>query len=464
MKNTVVPRVCFCVAPSSERGGRAPRLIGALALLCTLLGTTQRAAALSLDAGFDHGSLQSWSLSSFGNQPIVNLVGRDNFYGGGQWRWLYFRVDDALNERPVFSISDNFAGGASRLNTHPMVYSYDGETWDFFDNNGRIGGNFNFSNNTAFTGDTVHVAYAIPYSYQDSVDHTLQTLQSPWVQPTASSVGPIPGTIGFSPGGVDDLGRNIASRAIFAYRITNPATDSPNEAKRKVVITTGMHAGEVLGTHTFQGLVDWLISDDPLAAELRDVAEFYAYPTMNPDGRFAGYNRSTVDNPNQDPNGRWNPALWTNLQDIRVNGEAMIADVVATPGTVDAFVDFHSTIPSSIGDDFGFIEFEQGDNQAKWWRTLIDELQPNVRETDSTGTSWTSANFAEAFLAAQVDVTFETEFGYRRNLDYYHELGANFGRAFHADFVGVVIPEPGAAVLIVLLGTIALRRSGDQQR
>lgn len=413
--------------------------LGALGVVFAAgLGFSSPGTALTLDGDFDHGSLESWSMGGTRAVPTIDLVGRDNFYGGGQWRWLNFRVDDALGTTPLFSISDNFAGGGSRLNNHEMVYSYDGETWEFFEQNNRSSGEFNFGNSSAFVEDQVYVAYAIPYSYGKSVDHTAQVLASPWAQPTDSNVGGragFAGVIGQSPGGVDDLGRTIAPNNIYAYRITNPNNDSPTEAKRKIVITTGMHAGETLGTHTYQGLVDWLISDDPRAGVLRNEAEFFAYPTMNPDGRFAGHSRSTVENPDRDPNGFWNPSLWIGHEDIQVNGEAMINDVNSTPGGVDAFIDFHSTIPSSIGDDFGFIEFEQGDNQVGWWRNLIDNLQPNLRETDSSGSNWTSANFAEAFLGAEVDVTFETEFGYERNLDYYHQLGANFGIAFFEDFV-----------------------------
>ncbi len=396
-------------------------------------------AVIGLDANFDHGSLKSYTLTNPTTPtPTVNLVGRDNFYGGGKWRWMNFRVDNALSVRPTFRVSDNFAPDPSLLDGHAMVFSYDRVNWNYFPTNSRSGGFYSFSNTTSFTGNTVYVAYAFPYSYGDSVAHTQTVLASPWARPTAS--GNAAGVIGQSPGGTDDLGRVVAPRNIYAYRITNPATDSATIAKKKIVISTGLHAGETLGTHTYQGLVDWLISDDPRAVALRGTTEVFCYPTMNPDGRFAGNNRATVNNPNQDPNGLWNPTLWMNRQDIRKNGEAMIADRAATPGAnVDVFIDFHSTVPTG-GDDFGFIEYEQGDNLAPFW-VKLKQLQPNIQDTDSTGTSWTSANFAEAFLGAQVDVTFETQFGTRRPLSHYTETGRNFGRAFQFAFG----PKPGDA-------------------
>jgi hypothetical protein len=384
---------------------------------------------ITLNANFDHGSLLSSTVTNASTTtPTIDLVGRDNFYGSGRWRWMYFTATGLANKRPTFRVSDNFAGGGGALNTHPMVYSYDGETWSFFDNGSRANGTFSFSNNSSFTGSLVHVAYAIPYSYGRSVAHAQRVLASPHATPTLS--GNTSGVIGLSPGGTDDLGRSIAPRSIYAYRITNTNYAQP---KKKFVISTGMHAGETIGTWAYQGLVDWLISNDPRAAVVRAVTDFYCYPTLNPDGRFAGFNRSTVNNPNQDPNGLWNPSLWTNRLDIRRNGEAMMTDRLQTADPVEGFVDFHSTIPAFPNEDFGFIEYEQGDNLTPWW-VRFKERAGTVVDVDSTGTSWTSANFAEAFLGARVDITFETQFGRRRNINYYTNLGAEFGKALFDTF------------------------------
>ncbi len=382
-------------------------------------------AELRLSGDFDHGSLASFAVDG----DRVELVGRDNYFGGDQWRWLYFRADDVANQKPTFRIPANFAGGANRLANHKMVYSYDETNWHFFDDNRVTPANqFEFSNVAPFTQDRVFVAYAIPYPYELSVRHTQEVLSTEWASPTPSADAD--GVLGQSPGGVDDLGRTVAPKDLFGYRITNPNTDDPNRAKHKVVLASGLHANETLGTHTFEGLVNWLVSDDPRAGSLRNVAEFYAYPVLNPDGRFAGQNRATVENPARDPNHVWSPSLWSTHKDIRVSGEAMIADARSTPGNTDVFIDFHSTIPAWPDDDFGYLEFEQGDHQSDFWLEL-KRLQPNIRDVDSTSTTWTTANFGEAFLNAEVDITFETQFGFDRPLAYYHDLGKNFGLAFH---------------------------------
>ena len=45
-------------------------------------------------------------------------------------------------------------------------------------------------------------------------------------------------------------------------------------------------------------------------------------------------------------------------------------------------------------------------------------------------------------LGAEVDITFETQFGFDRPLSYYTELGKNFGVAFH----NVWVPEPAGTI------------------
>lgn len=418
--------------------GRRRRRAATLSLLIlgtSCLATRPAHAVLNLFSDKDHYSLASWS----GDVNNIALVGRENHPTTNGWRWMYFEATGLSGAQTQFSIDQAFAGGNSALNNHEMVYSYDNENWLFFDNNQRSGNLYTFSNNSAFTSDTVYVAYAQPYSYGRSAAHTAAVLATPWAEPTVS--GDANGKIGETPLAFDDVGRLVPKKDIFAYRITNPATDSA-APKRKVMLTTGMHSGEVLGTHTFEGLINWLVSDDARAARLRDDAEFFAYPTLNAAGRFAGTSRATVENPTQDPNGRWHPTQWVGLEDIQANGEAMMADVVSTPGGLDAFIDFHSTIPSSIGDDFAFIEIDQGDHLADWWLEFRS-LQPNVLQTDSTGTSWTSANFADLVLGAEVDITFETEFGNSRPLSYYHDLGKNFGIAFYNAWIQIANPADG---------------------
>jgi len=417
-------------------------LLVALPLAAFAVCGQQAAGQLSLAADFDHASLASWSLTPSG----AELVARDNYYGNGRWRWVYFQASGVESTTPTFTISSNFAGdstpGLHELEEHEFVYSYDQENWSFFDNNTLGNSDFTFSNSTPFTSDEVYIAYAIPYSYGRSVTHTQAVLASPWATPTAS--GDAAGVIGNSAAGTDDLGRAVPELDLYGYRITNPATDSPSIDKRKVVISSGLHSGETIGTWTYQGMVDWLVSDDPRATWVRDNVEVLGYPVLNPSGRYAGMSRTLVNNPGVDPNGLWDDSRWSsrnrgcsgdNCQEIRMAGEAMIADVAATPGDVDVFVDFHSTVPdyqidevNGIPDDFAYVNSD--DLDSPWW-LAVRQLQPNLLEEVSGGGSYTTAGFARRELGAEVELTVETQFTWERNTDYYKSLGANFGIALY---------------------------------
>ncbi len=406
-----------------HRSGLSVLLAAAGMLLCT--GLTQ--ATITLDANFDHGSLESYSISS----NNINLIGRDNYFGSDQWRWVYFKATGVNGLSPNFKISTNFAGGSSAVRYQNFRYSYDNENWTTFDNHGISGDTFNFSNNTTFSQDEVWVAFSLPYSYGRSAAKVSEWKTSPYVSPTISSDSNL--VIGQSPGGIDDLGRTIAPRDLWAFKVTDDST--PSEGKTKIVLSSGLHAQEVLGTHTLEGTIDWLLSDDSRAAELRKVAEFYIYPMLNPDGRYAGYNRSTVANPNTDPNRAWSPTYpgrtWYGEPEVQLSGEAMMADLqVATGGEADYFIDYHSTITtSSNADDYFFLHPEKGHTADPFWTYLMQETE-TVTWVQSTGTTPTTANFGEVELGADFDGTFETAFHPSRGEDYYDELGKDVGVAF----------------------------------
>lgn len=459
-------------------------------LVALIVSSTSSAlAVITLNGNIDSGSLKSYTV--VGN--TVNIVGRDTFAGGGfnlgddHWRWLYFKANGVQGQDLTFSVRGEFGGDGSccddtsietdhELYDHEMVYSYDGVNWQFFPhaNNTLSTANANPANDlftfrlgTPFTQDEVYVAYALPYTYSRSVSHTQTVLASPWAEPTAS--GNASGVIGQAPGGLDDMNRLNPARDLFAYRITNPETDSASP-KRKAMFVTGQHAAETLGIYTYEGLIDWLISDDPRAAALRDQAEFFCYPTLNASGRAAGLTRAMLQHPNTDSNGYWRPGPvsgndWDSplRTEQKINGEAMRTDADSTPGdALDLFVDFHSSVPDyeivgpngqgsespyaglegQFRDDWGYIRNGYDDND--WWQAFR-ALQPNILQINSGSgpTSLTTAGFAwndNYGLNADMSVTFENQFGISRPISYYHELGRNAGLAMYEAWIRVDNP------------------------
>ncbi|QQE10536.1 succinylglutamate desuccinylase/aspartoacylase family protein [Planctomycetota bacterium] len=420
---------------------------------CSSFFLTQNVdAQIQLDASFDHASLkasQSFVSSVSGD---IMLRGRTNYYGN-DWRWLYFKTSNIVNQNPQFWISDDFAGGSSRLTNHKMIYSYDQENWHYFDNNGLdYEGGYKFSNNTNFTQNDVYVAYSFPYSYGKASSHVASLVGNPYVKPTKSANSNL--VIGQSPGGVDDLGRVVTPKNLFGYQITDTNSTKP---KKKIALTSGLHANEVLGNHTLEGMINMLVSDDPRMKKLRQHADFYVYPMLNPDGRYAGNNRTTVENVDEDPNRLWHPALYQDHKDIKTTADAMIAD---TDADIDYFIDFHSTIPTGTQTDFGYIPYYKDNHNDPFWLSLKDR-EPQIAALNSTGTNWYTTNFAESFLDAEFDMTFETMFSLNRSQDYYTDLGESFALAFFDTIVP--LPEPTSFMLLSvgLVPLLTSRRKRD---
>ncbi len=144
-------------------------------------------------------------------------MGRDN-HNPGNWKWLYFSAIDVLGQTPTFVIGDNFETGSSSLLGHKMVYSYDQQTWHFFENNvlDTASDAFTFWNDSPYTEPEVFVAYGLPYPLERVASHTSGIATSPWVSPTNSADASL--AVAYSPGGTDDLGRSIAVHDLLGYR------------------------------------------------------------------------------------------------------------------------------------------------------------------------------------------------------------------------------------------------------
>ena len=138
---------------------------------------------------------------------------------------------------------------------------------------------------------------------------------------------------------------------LYAYSVTNPLIDRP---KQKVLLAAGNHSAEMGGNYAFEGFVDFLLSDDPSAMAMRDVAEFFVYPQLDPLGRDEGYSRGNSQNPLSDHNRFWD-ALTTGdnggFPEITRMANVMRVD---TNADVDYSFDFHGFFDS--GRDFTYAD------------------------------------------------------------------------------------------------------------
>ena len=419
-----------------------PRFRAALpAVLAFLTAAAVSALAeITLHQDFDSGALLVDE--SFVEGDWVYLEGPDNF-NSGRWKWIHFRADGVGDRELYFQIGDNFASGSSRLGTKEMVYREEGGDWEFFDNHvwDSNAGTYTFYNDAPFSAGTVWVAYSFPYPFQRVVDHVEAVRGSPWVLPTASSGENL--VIGGSPGGVDDRGRTVPPLPLFGYRITDP--ESGVADKERIVLCSGVHANEVLAGYVLEGLVDWLIGDDPRAAALRREVEFFVYPMVNPDGRYAGYNRGGVQHPGRDTNRFWREDLYDDMDDIRQIAEAMKTDTGSE--RVSWVLDFHSWTNTL---DHFVIMNPPGDETVFWEELTRMEPDMGLNLGHPGSANPTTRWFALNRLNAEYGVIPETMFRPGEYPERYLAMGRRFGIAFFHEVDPELDIEPAAEILMLL--------------
>ena len=97
--------------------------------------------------------------------------------------------------------------------------------------------------------------------------------------------------------------RTIAGNKCEYLTITNRVPYEVDKKKEGVVITSRIHPGESNASYMMKGVIDYLISEDPKAIELRDKFVFKIVPMLNPDGVINGNYRCSLAG--CDLNRRW---------------------------------------------------------------------------------------------------------------------------------------------------------------
>lgn len=374
---------------------------------------------MTLDIDFDSASLDLSSSRIEGARVL--LRGHDNHYPG-KWKWVHFRLRGCRGREVWFELPDTFEPGSDHLERHRMVYSYDGHTWAFFPHNRRqpARGIYEFTLGAPFDRDEVFVAYGIPYP-ASRVDRMVESMaSSPFVQPTRSADESF--VLGMTPGGSDAFGRRVPPLPLYGLRIGEGGPDA-----RRIVLMSGVHPNETPASHMMEGMMAFLIDPDhPDAQFVRSHAEVLIYPMVNPEGRFAGYNRGTREYPERDANRFWHPDLYGDFLEVRTIAESLKQDLDGPP---DYFIDLHSW--TDTGRHFGILSREDGFHLDPFWQAFR-RIEPRVNEEPSNWLNWSTETFAFKILGARFAMTFETMFVPNMNIDGFHELGRNLGRALAA--------------------------------
>jgi predicted deacylase len=148
---------------------------------------------------------------------------------------------------------------------------------------------------------------------------------------------------------ITKLGITKELRGINLLTITDSAMAC--SGKKVVLITALQHAGEYPGGFIVEGLVNFLLSNDPVAVQARKESIYKIVPMMNPDGIFHGMTRYNSNN--EDLNAEWDDdttdTIHAPVEPEVASVKLWLRDWIRQGNTINMHIDLHSQ--SQQGDD-----------------------------------------------------------------------------------------------------------------
>jgi hypothetical protein len=299
-----------------------------LSLAAMMLVLTSCASkGVRFDSSFESGNGHQFQevaegVYSFELEPDTNSV--DN-------QWFMFDVAGARGKELTFQLLNtdktNVPGHWSHM--RPVVSRDGGETWARFDGATAVEGNtYTFTH--AFEKSSERLAFHYPYTFSMGLEKMEEWAAHPDATRTV-------------------LGDSIEGRTIVHFRVTDESVES-DSTKRGIWVIGRQHSGEVTGSFTTEGFMDFLLSDAPEALALRRGAVVNVVPFANPDGAVAGNYRNNVAGVNL--NRVWDGSATLEKSPEIVHAQRALDAWVAAGKPYDLFLDFHST--SGDGPHFAF--------------------------------------------------------------------------------------------------------------
>ncbi|KAJ3033857.1 Cytosolic carboxypeptidase 1 [Rhizophlyctis rosea] len=257
-----------------------------------------RNGTLLFDSRFESGNLQM-AIKVSENEYDLLLQTDINSARGRHNQWFNFTIQGARSNTPYRFNIINMSKPQSQFNfgMQPVVYSRKEGTWR------RVGESVSYYKNRylkpgtpagvhstlSFTltfpndNDVYQVAYHYPYTYSD-----LQR-QLFYIANTADTSNICRR---------HSLVRTVGGNDCPLLTITDFGGDAlkqfPMEERKYVFLTARVHPGESNSSHIMNGVIDFLLSANPQAIELRHRCVFKIVPMLNPDGVVNGSHRCSL--------------------------------------------------------------------------------------------------------------------------------------------------------------------------
>ncbi|XP_055580180.1 cytosolic carboxypeptidase 6 isoform X5 [Falco cherrug] len=246
--------------------------------------------------------------------------------------------------------------------------------------------------------DTYQFAYCYPYTYT-RLQHYLDSLQRRNMDYFCR----------------ESLGLSV-KRQLDLLTITSPANLRPGAEQKVVFITARVHPGETPSSFVCQGIIDFLVSQHPIAKVLRDHLVFKIAPMLNPDGVYLGNYRCSLMG--FDLNRHWaNPSPWAHptLHGVK----QLIIEMYNNPKiNLEFYIDIHAHSTMMNGFMYGniFEDEERFQRQAVFPKLLCQNAEDFSYSSTSFNRDAVKAGTGRRFLGGLLN---DTSYCYTLEVSFY---------------------------------------------
>jgi hypothetical protein len=231
--------------------------------------------ATTVTASFESGSIGKTDRKSDTQWDLYIADDNNNPALPASWRsWWYVRMDNLVTDAPT-SITLKNSGWPYY---YIPVYSYDHKNWIRFDESEVTqNSSSELVVSKKYGQTTVWIAMFYPYTFTDLKNYVNSLKGNPYVD-------------------ISIPGHSQQGRPLYLFKVTDSTV--PASAKKRIFMHARTHPAETPPSFLIEGLLRFLLSGTPKAAELLAGFEFYIFPMQNVDGVVAGNYRSTPKSEN----------------------------------------------------------------------------------------------------------------------------------------------------------------------
>lgn len=406
-----------------------------LAFSFSLLLAAGPSHALTINTEFEGSNLDTWEEVEPG---ILDVTIRPDTRSRA-YRWYSFKVEEAKGRELTIRITNAQGASASPAWSfnQPVVSSDGGETWTRIPEANYRGGVFSFRWTVQSESDWV--ALVPPYPFSRWLDLVETVSDHPRVV------------------GAEIIGQSLQGRPVHMLTITTG--EEPIHKRPAFWVTSRVHPAETGSSWQVEGLVNWLLSDDPQAGALVEQSTFFIVGMLNPDGVVLGNYR--MDTLGQNLNREWDNEDPTKAPTLIATKNRM-REFVDGGGEILAFYDLHSH--SSIRANFVYFN-DSPAISADDMGDLIDflylheEISGDFSVEHSSGSNPVSRGIAKNWVFHTFGVpalTYESSYqdtlhgpGGYMTVERYKNLGRDLGRTVASHYFQIPLTEPEKTPVLI---------------